>query len=163
MLTLRTPTIGLILIASFGLVLCERAQGIKLSPSNAPDDTAENKFLGHWSSHIIYASGEVNDGSFEISDANPASAHRVSVLHSIRGGPFMGYTMAYPDRIEIQMPLGDGRVAHYNGVLVAADRIEGRFFVTGDIRSHHSHKRSASSQVSGSFAENEGDWVITKP
>jgi len=30
------------------------------------------------------------------------------------------------------MPLGDGRIARYNGVLVAADRIEGRFFVTVD-------------------------------
>ena len=68
--------------------------------------------------------------------------------------------MAYPDRIEVQMPLGDGRVAHYNGVLVAADRIEGRYFVTGDGQSNHSHKRSESSRVSG---EDEGVWVITKP
>jgi len=58
------------------------------------------------------------------------------------------------------MPLGDGRVAHYNGVLVAADRIEGRYFVTGDGQSNHSHKRSESSRVSG---EDEGVWVITKP
>lgn len=64
--------------------------------------------------------------------------------------------MSYPDRIEIQMPLGDGRVAHYNGILMAVDRIEGRFFVTGDRQSHHSHKRSESNRVSGSFAENEG-------
>jgi hypothetical protein len=61
------------------------------------------------------------------------------------------------------MPLGDGRVAHYNGVLVAADRLEGRFFVTGDGQSNLSHKRSESSRVSGSFQEDEGVWVITNP
>ena len=71
--------------------------------------------------------------------------------------------MSYPDRIEIQMPLGDGRIARYNGVLVAADRIEGRFFVTVDRQSHHSHKRSASNRASSNLTENEGDWVITKP
>lgn len=164
MVTLRAASIGLIFLASFGWVLCERAtEASKPSPANAPNDTAENKFLGHWSSHIIHASGEVSDGSFDISDVSPASTHRVSVLHSIRGGPVIGYTMSYPDRIEIQMPLGDGRVAHYNGVLVAADRIEGRFFVTGDRRSHHSHKRSPLSRVFGSFDEEEGGWVATKP
>jgi hypothetical protein len=71
--------------------------------------------------------------------------------------------MSYPDRIEIQMPLGGGRVAHYNGVLVAADRIEGRYFVVDDTQSHHSHKRSESSRVSGKFQEEDGTWVATKP
>jgi len=113
-------------------------------------------FSGHWSSPIIYASGEVSDGTIDISDVLTASANRVSLVHSFRGGPFTGYIMSYPDRIEIQMPLGDGRVAHYNGILMAVDRIEGRFFVTGDRQSHHSHKRSESNRVSGSFAENEG-------
>jgi hypothetical protein len=61
------------------------------------------------------------------------------------------------------MPLGDGRVAHYNGILVAADRIEGRFFITGDRQSHHSHKRSAVNRASGKLTEDEGDWVLTKP
>ena len=93
----------------------------------------------------------------------PGSADRISVMHSLRGGPFIGYTMPYPDRIEIQMPLGDGRVAHYKGVLVEADRIEGRFFVTGDRQSHHSHKRSESSRVSDAFQEDEGTWILTKP
>ena len=162
MFTLRTRTIGLIFITSIGLVLCGRAtQATKRS--NTTSNTADNKFLGHWSSHIIYASGEGSDGAFEITEVSPGNADRVNVMHSIRGGPFMGYTMPYPDRIEIQVPLGDGRVAHYNGVLVAADRVEGRFFVTGDRQSHHSHERSASSRVSVSLDENEEPWVITKP
>ena len=61
------------------------------------------------------------------------------------------------------MPLGDGRVAHYNGVLVAADRIEGHFFVTDHRQSHHSHKRSESSRVPGSFDEVQEIWIATKP
>ena len=156
MITLRAASIGLVLITSFALVLSERAA------SNTRNVTADNRFLGRWSSHIIYASGEVSDGAFDFSDVVPESANRVSVAHSFRGGPFTGYIMSYPDRIEIQMPLADGRVAHYNGVLVAEDRIEGRFFVTGDRRSNHSHKRSASSRVPGS-QEEEGVWVATKP
>jgi hypothetical protein len=155
MITSKAASIGLVLIVSFGLVLSERAT----KASNTGTVTAENTFLGRWSSHIIYPSGEVSDGAFDISDV-PASANRVSVVHSLRGGPFTGYIMPDPDRIEIQMPFGDGRVAHYNGVVVAADRIEGRYFVTDDRQSHHSHKRSASSRVSG---EDEGTWVITKP
>jgi hypothetical protein len=160
LVTLRAPTIRFILIASFGLALCERATEAT-NPSNTRSYAAENKFLGHWSSHITYSSGEqVNDGGLDITEVSSARADRVSVLHSVRGGPFIGYTMSYPDRIEIQMPLGDGRVVHYNGVLVAADRIEGRFFVTGDRRSHHSHKRSKSSRASG---EDEGTWTGTQP
>ena len=85
------------------------------------------------------------------------------MLHSLRGGPFTGYIMSYPDRIEIQMPLGDGRVAHYNGVLTAADRVEGRYFVTGDRQGNASGNRSASNPVSGSFDEDDPPWVITKP
>ena len=164
MITLRAASIGLvlILITSFGLVLSERAtEGTKAS--NTRSVTAENTFLGRWSSHIIYASGKVSDGAFDISDVVPASANRVSVVHSFRGGPFTGYIMSYPDWIEIQMPLGDGRVVHYNGVLVAADRIEGCFFVTDDRQSHHSHKRSGSSRVSGSFEEEQEIWIATKP
>jgi hypothetical protein len=162
MITLRVASIGLVLITSFGLVLSERATEATRA-SNTRSVTAENTFLGRWSSHIIYASGEVSDGAFYISDVVPASANRVSVVHSFRGGPFTGYIMSYHDRIEIQMPLGDGRVAHYNGVLVAADRIEGRFFVTDDRQRHHRHKRSESSRVSGSFQEEDGVWIATKP
>lgn len=162
MITLRAASIGLVLIASFGLILSERATEATKA-SNTRSVTTENTFLGRWSSHITYASGKVSDGAFDISEVVPASANRVSVVHSFRGGPFTGYIMSYPDRIEIQMPLGDGRVAHYNGVLVAADRVEGRFFLTDDRESHRSHKRSESSRASGSFQENEGVWVITKP
>ncbi len=162
MITLRAASIGLVLITSFGLVLSERATEATRA-SNTRSLTAENTFLGRWSSRIVYAYGEVSDGAFDISDVVPASADRVSVAHSIRGGLFTGYIMSYPDRIEIQMPLGDGRVAHYNGVLVAADRIEGRFFVTGDRQSHHSHKRSESSRVSGSVQEINEVWIATKP
>ena len=159
MTTLKAASIGLVLITSFGLVLSELATEATRA-SNTRSATADNRFLGRWSSHIIYPSGEVSDGAFDISDVVPESSNRVSVVHSLRGGPFTGYIMAYPDRIEVQMPLGDGRVAHYNGVLVAADRIEGRYFVTGDGQSNHSHKRSKLSRVSG---EDEGVWVITKP
>ena len=161
MITLRAASIALVFVTSFGLVLSERATEATKA-SNTRSDTAENSFLGRWSSHLIYPSGEVSDGFIDISDVVPASADRVSVVHSVRGGPFTGYIMSYPDRIEIQMPLGDGRVAHYNGVLVAADRVEGRYFVTDD-RQSHSHKRSESSRVSGKFQENEGEWIITKP
>lgn len=65
-----------------------------------------------------------DDGVIDISEMAELSEHEVRVLHSVRGGPVTAYTMAYPDRIEIQIPLGDGRVAHYNGVLVSATRIE---------------------------------------
>lgn len=159
MITLRAASIGLVLITSFGLVLSERAtEATKASCTRSV--TAENTFLGRWSSHIIYASGKVSDGALDISDVVPASASRVSVVHSFRGGPFTGYIMSYPDRIEIQMPLDDGRVAHYNGILVAADRIEGHFFVTDD---RQRHKRSESSRVSGSFQEIQEVWIATKP
>jgi hypothetical protein len=161
MITLRAASIGLVFMMLGGLVLCERATEAT-KPSNTRRDTAENQFLGHWSSHIIYASGEVSDGAFDISDVLPARANRVSVVHSFRGGPFTGYTMSYPDRIEIQMLLGDGRVAHYNGVLVSPDRVEGRYFVAGDRQSHHSHRRAASNRV-GNFDEVDEPWVITKP
>src|SRR2546423_762424 len=70
MVTLRAASIGLILITSFGLVLGERA-GEATKPSNAQHNIVENKFLGHWSSHIIYPSDEVSDGSFEISEISP--------------------------------------------------------------------------------------------
>src|SRR5438132_8891679 len=108
MVNLRAATIAFVFTMLFGTVLYQgtsEATKAKTKPQNARSE-AKNKFLGHWSSHIIYPSGEVNDGTFDISDVLPASANRVSVVHSFRGGPFTGYTMSYPDRIEIQMPLG---------------------------------------------------------
>jgi hypothetical protein len=161
-MTLRAASLGLVLITSFCLILTERATEATKA-SNARSAMADDRFLGRWSSHIIYESGEVSDGAFYISDVVPASADRVRVIHSFRGGPFTGYLLPYPDRIELQMPLGDGRVAHYNGVLVAADRIEGRFFVTGDRQSQDSHKQSKSGRVSGRFDEIQEIWVATKP
>ncbi|HET6891167.1 MAG TPA: hypothetical protein VFH31_08715 [Pyrinomonadaceae bacterium] len=104
----------------------------------------QNKFVGRWVSQVTRSSGEkVDDGVLDIADASPPSADRVSIVHSHRGGPVTGYTMDYPDRIELQIPLRDGRVAHYNGVLVSRGRIEGRYFVTeNQQQSHHGRKRS---------------------
>jgi hypothetical protein len=110
--------------------------------STAVGQAAQNKFVGRWTSQITSSTGEVfNDGVLDISDVPEPSADEVSVVHSVRGGPVIGHTMGYPDRIEIQISLGDGRVAHYNGVLVSATRIEGRYFVTGPPQSHASHVR----------------------
>ena len=111
--------------------------------STAAGRVAQNKFVGRWTSQITSSNGEVlNDGVLDISDALEPSADEVSVSHSVRGGPVRGHTMGYPDRIEIQISLGDGRVAHYNGVLVSATRIEGRFFITGRPQNHHARVRS---------------------
>jgi hypothetical protein len=113
---------------------------------------AQNKFVGRWSSQITTSSGEVfDDGVLEISDTSEPSADKVRVLHSVRGGPVIGYTLSYPDRIEIQLSLGDGRVAHYNGVLVSASRIEGRYFVTGKPQSQHTGVRL--------LVDEDGTWV----
>src|SRR5712675_20400 len=104
MVKLRAATIAFVFTMLLGAVLNQgtsEATKAKTKPQNARSE-AESKFLGHWSSHIIYASGEVSDGTFDISDALPASANRVSVVHSFRGGPFTGYIMSNPDRIEIQ-------------------------------------------------------------
>jgi hypothetical protein len=61
------------------------------------------------------------------------------------------------------MSLGEGHVIHYNGVLEAADRVEGRYFKTDERQRDHSSKRSAANQVSASLQEDEGTWVLTKP
>jgi hypothetical protein len=123
------------------------------SGSTAAGQAAQNKFVGRWTSQITSSTGEVfNDGVFDISEAAEPSADEVSVVHSLRGGPVKGHTMGYPDRIEIQISLGDGRIAHYNGVLVSATKIEGTYFVTGRPQSHHSRKLVVS------FAES-GDWT----
>jgi hypothetical protein len=108
-------------------------------PINLPD---QNKFTGRWTSRLTTSSGQViDDGVLDISDT--IEANEVTVVHSVRGGPVTGHTMGYPDRIEIQISLGDGRVAHYNGVLVSAKKIEGRFFITRTPQSHHARKLPA--------------------
>jgi len=76
---------------------------------------------------------------------------KVSLLHSIRGGPIIGYTMSYPERIEFQISLGDGSVAHYNGVLVSPTRIEGKYFVTGRAQGRQSR--------ASILMDEEGTWT----
>lgn len=113
---------------------------------------AQNKFVGRWSSQVTTPSGQVfDDGVLEISDTSEPSADKVRVSHSVRGGPVIGYTLSYPDRIEIQISLGDDRVAHYNGVLVSATRIEGRYFVTGKPQSQYTGVRV--------LVEEDGTWT----
>jgi hypothetical protein len=118
--------------------------------TTAYEGAARNKFAGRWSSQIKNASDEVfDDGVIDISDAT--NADEVSVSHSVRGGPVIGHTMGYPDRIEIQILLGNDRVAHYNGVLVSATKIEGRYFMTGRPKNHHSRSRL--------IIEEDGSWT----
>jgi hypothetical protein len=89
-----------------------------------------NKFVGHWLSHLTVAGQTTDEGDIYISDVDPPDANTVNVSHSRYGRTYVGYTFSYPDRIEIQIPLGNGRVAHYNGILVSATRIEGFHIVT---------------------------------
>jgi len=130
----------------------------------APTNTRlalKNKFVGRWSSQITYSSGEVvDDGVFYISDGTEAVTDEVSVLHSLHGGPVIGYTMSYPDRIEIQISLGGDRVAHYNGVLTSPTRIEGRYFVTGRPQSHHrrAHLRGNWSEAGSITPDEDGSF-----
>ena len=124
----------------------------KTTGSTVAGPVAQNKFVGRWTSQITSSTGEVfNDGVFDISDAPEPSADEVSVSHSVRGGPVKGHTIGYPDRIEIQISLGDGRVAHYNGVLVSATKIEGSYFVTGRSQNHHARLRF--------LVAESGDWT----
>ena len=151
MLKLRLPAIViLILLTMAGFALFRshtKAATIGLYQGQ------HNKFAGHWVSHITTSAGdEIDDGVIEISDVNPASSDRVKVSHSFYRGVYTAYTLPYPDRIEIQIPLGDGRVAHYNGVLTSRNKIEGRHFITSDQQSHHA-KRSAN--------VDEEYWVAT--
>jgi hypothetical protein len=167
MLKLRACIIALIFATFIGVALYRAPTGVtnaRTKPRNARSSTEENRFLGRWSSHITYTSGErVNDGFLDITDVSPASANRVRVLHSFRGGPFTAYIMPEPDRIEIQMALGNGRVAHYNGIIVSPDRVEGHYFATEDQQLHHSRKRLVSNRVLGRLDEDEGTWILTKP
>lgn len=120
-----------------------RAAGLNTTQPACVGRVAQRKFVGHWVSQITYDSGQtVDDGTLDIAEATPPSANKVSVMHSIHGRPLTGHVMGYPDRIELQVPLGDGRVAHYNGVLVSPTKSEGRYFVTGDSQSHHARKRA---------------------
>ena len=145
MLKTRVAITVLVLTMLAGMMLPAgrfEAATVNSSGLNSPVRAEQNRFVGHWVSQITYYSGEtVNDGVIDIAEASPPSADKVIVVHSLRGGPLTGHTMPYPERIEFQVSLGDDRIAHYNGVLVSANRIEGRYFVTGSKLSHHAHKR----------------------
>jgi len=155
MLKSRLFGFALVLLVLIGMTPLQGQSGAATSGttrSTADGRLARNRFVGRWSSQIKKSSGEVvNDVVLDISDTSESNADEVRVVHSVRGGPVIGHTMGYPDRIEIQISLGDGRVAHYNGVLVSANRIEGRYFVTGNQQSHHAH-----SAVLGA-----DDWTAT--
>ena len=166
MLKSRAGVIGLVLVTLLAVALFRGSSGATASPkpSTLGSDASQNKFVAVWHSHITYGSGQqVSDGDLDITESSPATSDRVSVSHSLRGGRITGYTMSYPDRIEIQIPLGNSRVAHYNGVLVSADRIEGRFFVTQDQSRYHGRNRSVLTRTSRSLEEEDGMWVATKP
>lgn len=104
---------------------------LELNRSHVGEKAARNKFSKRWRSYITYSTGEkIDDGVIDISDIDSAGPDKVKVTHSRYDGSYIAYTLSYPDRIEVQIPLGDGRVAHYNGVLVSSDRIQGQFFIT---------------------------------
>jgi hypothetical protein len=156
MLKSRTLAFAIALMVLIGMTPFRGQSGAATTLTTRPSaggPPANNNFVGRWSSQIKNSSGHVfDDGVLDIADATEPSADEVSVLHSERGGPFIGHTMSYPDRIEIQISLGDGHIVHYNGVLVSPTRIEGSYFVTGDQQGHHARKHA----VLG-----EDDWRAT--
>ena len=148
----QTAAIALLITLILASMPLSKPQAQAATPkANQPapiEQPAGNKFCKRWTSSItLAATGEtLDDGIIEISDAGVANSGEVIVHHSRYAGLHRGYTLSYPDRIEIQIPLGDGRVAHYNGVLVSRKEIQGHFFVTeaGErMQSHHGHKRRA--------------------
>jgi hypothetical protein len=144
MLRVRTAFSGVALTVLVSVApIGGRAEKLSTTQPASVGSVAQSKFVGHWVSQITYDSGQiVDDGTLDIAEATPPSANKVSVVHTVHGGPFTAQVMAYPDRIELQVPLGNGRVAHYNGVLVSPTRIEGRYFVTEDSQSHHARRRA---------------------
>ena len=113
------------------------------------EQPTKDKFCKRWKSSITLAStGEkLDDGSIEISDAGVPNSGEVIIRHSRYPGLHRAYTLSYPERIEIQIPLGDGRVAHYNGVLISSNEIKGHFFVTESEPRMQSHHRSTRRSV----------------
>ena len=114
-------------------------------PAPVRQPTEKNKFCNRWKSSITKATGEtLDDGMIEVSDAGVSNSGEVIIHHSRYSGLHRGYTLSFPERIEFQIPLGDGRVAHYNGVLISRRQIQGHFFVTeaGEgMQSHHGPTR----------------------
>ena len=160
MLKSRTLAFAIALMVLIGMTPFRGQSGAANYGTTVPTasgQAAQNKFVGRWSSQIRTSSGEVfNDGVLDISEAAEPSGDEVTVSHSVRGGPVIGHTMSYPDRIEIQISLGDGRIAHYNGILVRANRIEGRFFITGNPQSHHARKLLVTGPQSGDYTAQSG-------
>jgi hypothetical protein len=152
MRTARAFAVPLVILALITFLPIPRS---KVSASNRRPNkrmAIDNKFAGHWTSQIKFSNGDVfNDGVLDISEGTEPSENEVNVSHSQRGNS-PGHIMSFPDRIEIQFPLSDGRTAHYNGILVRNNRIEGRFFITGRSQGHHARG------VRFLFAEG-GDWT----
>ena len=156
--------VAVVLLVLIGMMPFQGQRGIAVSVTTGPSTAGRvtlNKFVGQWTSQIKTSDGQVfDDGILDISDTSEPSADEVNVLHSTRGGPVIGYTLSYPDRIEIQIPLGDGRVAHYNGVLVSPTKITGRFFVTQNAQSHHARRRSNTGSLARrTFDPEDGDFT----
>ena len=131
---------------------------LTLPPIEQP--TEKNRFCKRWQSSItLAATGEtLDDGTIEISDAGVPNSGEVIIHHSRYSGLHRGFTLSYPDRIEFQIPLGDGRVAHYNGVLVSRREIQGHFFVTeaGErMQSHHGRTRRSMAEDTFTAKGNE--------
>lgn len=81
--------------------------------ANQPPAGSSNKFVRTCHSYLTYADGRrVDEGILRISDVSPASDDYVRIIHPVHGGPLLGHTFSNPDRIEIHILLGDGRVAH---------------------------------------------------
>jgi hypothetical protein len=162
----RSRVIGVAVVALvlIGMTPFRCQSGAAVSVTNSPSSAGSvtlNKFVGQWTSQIKTSNGQVfDDGVLDISDTSEPSEEEVRVLHSTRGGPVIGYTMSYPDRIEIQIPLSDGRVAHYNGVLVSPTKIRGRFFVTQNAQSHHARRLSNTRSLARpTFDPNDGEFT----
>lgn len=148
----QTATLTLLItliLASMPLSKPEAQAATPMANQPAPlQQPTRNKFCKRWTSSItLAATGEtLDDGIIEISDAGVPNSGEVIIHHTRYSGLHRGYTLSYPDRIEFQIPLGDGRVAHYNGVLVSRKEIQGHFFVTeaGErMQSHHGPTRRA--------------------
>lgn len=152
---MRTARVFAVPLVIFSLITFLSIPRIKVSASSHQPNKGMaigNKFVGRWTSQIKFSNGDVlNDGVVDVSEGTEPSENEVNVSHSQRGTA-VGHIMSFPDRIEIQFPLSDGRTAHYNGILVSNNRIEGRFFITGRSQGHHVRR--------GRFTFGEGgDWT----
>lgn len=149
MLRLRTAAIAALIVLMITLATSYKHQSeAATSNANQPPvgrQATGNKFVRRWHAYLTYSTGErVDEGIINISDVNPPSLDYVKVVHPSYGGPYLGLTTSDPDRIEVNILLGDGRVGHYDMHLVSPDKAEGRFFITGGQTSSQSHRRGLS-------------------